>query len=103
MDKKLFCYAYGHGNQWEAICIDFDLAVAGRSFKEVQERLNSTIASYVQDALKEDEQTRDCLLERSAPFGVRLKLAIKLFWSMLRHRNGSDGNYYAGYNTPCRA
>ena len=103
MNKKLLCYASGHETQWEAICVDFDLAAHGQSFKEVQERLSDMIRTYVEDALKEDERTSARLLERRAPLALRIKLAAKLLWNILSNRNGKNGDYYAGYDIPCHA
>ncbi|MEZ0019830.1 hypothetical protein [Sinorhizobium fredii] len=103
MDRKLLCYAFSHGSQWEAICVDFDLAVSGRSFQEVQDRLNQMVASYVEDAMQEDPSTRDALLNRRAPFRVRAWLAFRLLKNVITHRNGKDGDLYAGYDIPCHA
>ena len=35
MRKLLRCYAERHHGQWEAFCLDFDIAVQGSSFEEV--------------------------------------------------------------------
>jgi hypothetical protein len=103
MNSKLLCYAYGHGNSWEAICVDFDLAVQGQSFEDVQERLNKMIRSYILDARQEDDQTASRLLNRRAPFSLRIKLAAKLLWNIVSNRGSKNGDYYAGYDVPCHA
>jgi hypothetical protein len=71
-EKYLFCVAHRHGDQWEAICLDLDLAVQGTTFAEVQEQLNAAISSYVEDAAKEPEPTRSQLLGRRAPLSARI-------------------------------
>ena len=38
----LFCYAEGSGNAWEAICLDFDIAVQGTSDQDVMNKLNAS-------------------------------------------------------------
>jgi hypothetical protein len=58
-------------DRWEALCLDLDLAVEGGSLEEVRLTLNSSIATYVEDALKEEPSTRDALLHRRAPLWVR--------------------------------
>lgn len=103
MKNKLVCYAFGRGEHWEAICVDFDLAVSGRSFRDVQERLNGVVETYIQDAAKEDPETAGRLLNRRAPFHLRAKLAVRLLWNLLSGGSSSDGDHYAGYDIPCRA
>jgi len=71
-DKFLLCVAHRHGMEWEAICLDLDIAVQGRSFEEVQNGLNEAVSSYIEDALKEPEPTRSQLLSRRAPLFVRI-------------------------------
>jgi predicted RNase H-like HicB family nuclease len=101
--RSYLCYATGHRGEWEAICVDLDLAVHGKSFDEVLESLNAMIATYVEDACKEESETRESLLNRRAPFGVRLKLAWDLFrHQVLRKRDDDDGSY-AGFDVPCHA
>lgn len=102
-ERKLFCYAIGRGDQWEAICVDFDLAIQGNSLAAVQEGLNAMIASYIEDAKNESEETAAQLLNRSAPLSVRLSLAAKLIWHVLKRRRDRDGDSYAGFDLPCHA
>jgi hypothetical protein len=93
MSKAVLCVASGHGSQWEAFCLDFDLAVQGQSFEEVRELLRVAIEMYVQSANAEPEPNRSRLLARKAPFLVRLAWAWRVFWSTLliraTRRNGN--------------
>jgi hypothetical protein len=83
MDHRLIGVAHGRGDQWEAYCLDYDLAVQGRSFEEVQSSLVQAIHMYLDTALSEPEPIRSRLLNRRAPFLVRLTWALRLFWSAL--------------------
>ena len=73
MSNSLTCVARARGNEWEAICLDFDLVVQGRSFDEVRSYLETAIVSYIQDAAAESEPARTRLLKRRAPWYVWFK------------------------------
>ena len=103
MNRTLLCYAYGRGGQWEAICVDFDLAISGSSFREVQDGLGEMVDSYVEDARKEDAETARRLLNRRAPLFVRVKLAYKLFAHLIKRNRDNGESCYAGYDIPCHA
>ena len=53
MTKFLTCYATGDSGGWEAICVDFDIAVQGKSFEEVFQELKVAIREYVESAKQE--------------------------------------------------
>jgi predicted RNase H-like HicB family nuclease len=84
--QSIVCVATGRADQWEAFCLDFDIAVQGRSFDEVRLSLSRAIDMYVDAALAEPEPIRSRLLERTAPFLVRLLWASRVFWSTLSVR-----------------
>ena len=42
MDRMVRCYAKGHTGDWEAICLDLDIAVQGESFEDVFSRYPSS-------------------------------------------------------------
>ena len=52
---NLQCIAAGHGDKWEAICLDLDLAVQGHSFEEGQS-LGVAIEMYVERATEAPER-----------------------------------------------
>ena len=85
----LRCYAEGSQGHWEALCLDFDLAVQGKSFDEVYRELNSMIGSYVETVSEYPEKERRRFLNRRAPFLLRLKFAC-LYISALMFGNRSD-------------
>jgi hypothetical protein len=84
-NRTLLCYAEGRDGSFEAICVDLDIAVEGSSFREVFDGLNSAIATYFEDALREDEATARKLLSRRAPWHVRMGYALRA----LRHNLGA--------------
>jgi hypothetical protein len=73
--RQLTCIATGRDDVgiWEAICLDLDIAVAGRSFDEVKDILRSAIETYFEDARREAEPTRSQLLSRRVAFWARLR------------------------------
>jgi len=99
MSKPVQCFANGHPGDWEAICVDFDLAVQGSSFEEVQALLHDAIASYVQCAGAEAPETASRLLRRRAPALVHLRLVLSyLFHTVFKRENDT---YRAGFDVPC--
>jgi len=72
--RTLHCYAQGQDGDWEAICLDLDIAVQGRSFEEVFASLREAIALYLEAVADLPENERERLLYRSVPLATRLKL-----------------------------
>lgn len=97
----LLCMAHGRDGDWEAICLDLDLAAQGRSFEEVQGALDEAIQTYIKDALAEPPAARGALLKRKAPFLVRLGYLTSFFWSVLRASRENEARH--GYTVPCAA
>ena len=82
------CFAHGREGDWEAICIDLDIAIQGGSFDEVRGLLNRAVATYVADAHREPAAVRDRLLNRRAPWFVSVGFAVRLLLSSFdRRRN----------------
>jgi hypothetical protein len=71
--RTLHCYAEGRDGDWEAICLDLDIAVQGRSFEEVFGSLREAISLYLRTVADLPTDERPALLRRQAPFTVRLK------------------------------
>jgi predicted RNase H-like HicB family nuclease len=46
--RSLHCYAEGRNGDWEAICLDLDIAVQGGSFEEVFGSLREAISLYLE-------------------------------------------------------
>lgn len=87
--RVLYCYASGHDGSWEAICLDLDIAVQGRSFDEVAALLKEAIALYLETVADLPEPERAAFLSRPVPFMTRLAFALEAFWSTLRGK--ADG------------
>ena len=74
MRKLLRCYAERHHGQWEAFCLDFDIAVQGSSFEEVYHDLNVAVTDYVERVSGLPTDDRDRMLHRWAPFWSRIAM-----------------------------
>jgi hypothetical protein len=70
--REFLCIARDAGRRWEALCLDLDLAVQGRSFAEVQALLQEPVSTYIEDAGAEAEPARSRLLVRRVPPHVHL-------------------------------
>jgi predicted RNase H-like HicB family nuclease len=110
MDIPLFAIARGREGHWEAICFDFDIAVQGHTFNDVERLLAEAVETYIEDALKEDEATRKQLLTRRAPLSVRLYWLSGLVLAALSgraergwdsKRNGSSTSATVPFAVPC--
>jgi hypothetical protein len=102
MTRSLLCFASRRNGQWEAICLDFDIAVSGRSFDDVHAMLNRAITTYVEDANNEAEPARRALLSRRAPWHVRLKHIMTFAIAALWKRNDADEDEIP-FSVPCHA
>ena len=98
MRRMLHCYAFGSGTEWQAICLDLDLAVQGRSFEEVFQLLTETIAFHLEGIRELPEGDQQRLLARRVPWPVRFKFALAAFMMSLRARG--DGPFEHRYTMP---
>lgn len=85
--RTLQCYAEGRDGGWEAICLDFDIAVQGRTFEEVFASLREAVTLYLESVADLPESERQRLLHRSAPLTTRLRLLRQAARGLL----GRDG------------
>jgi hypothetical protein len=99
--RNLLCFARGHEGSWEALCVDYDIAVQGASFDQVKADLEAAISDYVEAASSEDEATRIKLLARRAPWSVRLIWTARILWSVWRL--GANGDMSAAFPVACVA
>jgi hypothetical protein len=86
--RLIRCFAEGCEGKWEATCLDFDLAVQGRSFQDVYEKLSDQIALYVEGVAALPEPDRDRLLNRRAP----IHSWVRAVGRTLAAGIGRDGN-----------
>lgn len=79
-DLSLRCLALQRKGYWVAMCVDLDLVVQASTVGQARKLLKAQIASYVADALAEDEVHIAYLLHRKAPWRyIALYYVIKLF------------------------
>jgi len=67
MSPYLRCYAEGRPGEWEAFCLDFDLAVQGESLPEVIESLDTAISLYLERVGELPAAEKSRFLRRRAP------------------------------------
>ena len=98
---NIMCFAKGHEGAWEALCVDYDIAVQGTSFDDVRRELIDAIEAYVATARAEDAQTRVRLLNRRAPLHVRLAWIFRIVRAGFRSRMGGETS--AAFPVSCAA
>jgi predicted RNase H-like HicB family nuclease len=86
--KTLHCYADGEDGDWEAICLDLDIAVQGRSFEEVFGSLREAIKLYLDSVSSLPADERRSLLHRPAPILVRLRFLAQALRGLFVDRDG---------------
>jgi hypothetical protein len=97
-------YAHGRAGAWEAICLDLDIAVQGRSFEDVRTRLDEAVASYIEDAEKEAPADAARLLKRRSPLTAQLRmLAIMAGAFVFGLTAGTRREEQATFGIPCHA
>ena len=79
--RKLTCYAWGKPGDWEALCVDLDIATQGESFEEVREDLRLAIEDFLDYAAELPEANRNFLLRHRVPLGERLHLMLRHQWA----------------------
>lgn len=103
MANTFRCVAEGcddHG--WQAICLDLDIAVEGRTLADVKARLSEAVSLHVREAMKLPERDRQRLLTRQVPFSLKLVYAFKLFWHSIKSKS-RDCDMQASFEIPCHA
>lgn len=101
MRRTLHCYASGTDGEWEAICLDLDIAVQGRSFEEVKESLGKAIQMHLERVSELPVEERARLLYRPVPLMTRIGFAIEAFLLALSLRD--RGSYKHQYTMPAPA
>jgi len=82
----LRCYAWGREGDWEAICVDLDIAVQGESFDDVYRSLNVAVRDYIATTTEFSPEVRERLLGRRTPSWLRFWIQFK-FWFKLLFRS----------------
>lgn len=74
--RKLTCYAWGKPGDWEALCVDYDLAAQGESLDEVRRELSDAIATFLDYVAELPAPERQAFLNRKTPLILRLRLSL---------------------------
>ena len=101
MRRIVRCYAEGREGDWEAICLDLDIAVQGGSFEDVFHALNDSVALHLAAVADLPEKERGHLLHRPAPFFVRLKFLAYVFRTLFTR--GDDEHCRHQFTLHCPA
>ena len=90
--RKLTCYAWGKPGDWEALCVDYDLAAQGDSFEEVRSELADAVETYLDYVSELPENEQRAFLSRKAPLNLRLRLALasNISWMLSAAKLTSD-------------
>ena len=91
--RSLRCYAEGRDGDWEAICLDLDIAVQGSSFEEVFSSLQQAISLYLESVTNLPPQERGALLHRPAPLPVRFKFLTHALRGLFADSDGDRQRY----------
>jgi len=69
----LRCYAERDQGSWFAMCLDLNLYARGDTFEDARASLHQIIEDYVVEALTDDSDYADQLLQRKAPVSFWLR------------------------------
>ena len=103
--RNLTCYAWGKPGDWEALCVDLDIAAQGAGFEEVRIELADAVETFLDYVADLPEIEQAALLKRKAPVWLRIRLELLsrayAFRSLLKHpANGNERNLTAFIVTP---
>lgn len=87
--KNLRCYAKHRDGVWQAVCIDLNLAAQDKKLAVAKSKLHAQILDYVKEALTIDRAYAKQLLNRKAPWPLRLEY-YWAYWYQEFH-NAKDG------------
>ena len=83
-------YAEGRPGQFEAVCLDLDIAGQGPTLEAALDSLRGSVKLYLESLHELPEAERERFLHRRAPLGMR----IKFLWHVVKmtFTNRDDGN-----------
>ena len=90
MEKMIRCYAEGRGGQWEAICLDLDVAVQGQSFDDVYKSLGDAVRHYIESVSELPASDQARLLDRRVPLSIRFRFVMHVLRSLFSGRRDDD-------------
>jgi predicted RNase H-like HicB family nuclease len=99
--RNLRCYAEGRDGDWEAICLDLDIAVQGGSFDEVFASLREAISLYLETVDDLPPQDQQALLHRRTPFTIRARFLAQALRGLFA--DGDDNRQWHQFTMPLAA
>ena len=75
--RKLTCYAWGKPGDWEALCVDLDIATQGPSLEYVQNDLQLVVEDFWDYAAELPEIARKSVLSFRTPWWLRAQLWLQ--------------------------
>jgi hypothetical protein len=88
---------------WEAVCLDFDIAVQGKTLDDALASMKDAILMYLERVYELPDVERDAFLRRRAPWRVRFSFLMHAFLHGLRFRDEANGKTRAEILMPCPA
>jgi len=92
--RKVRCYAERIGPQWQAFCVDLNLAVQADTLPEVKAKLGAMMHSYIKLAKEQnDPQHQRDMLYRAAPLSIQLRywyVRGRIFLDSIRKHSDED-------------
>ena len=74
------CYLIERDGTWQALCVDYDIAVQGKSANDTRHKLGRAVRAYLADVMDDAPEHREQLMGRGAPWTVRAALAMRSAW-----------------------
>ena len=103
MEHSLTCYAWREADQWEAICVDFDIAAEGRTLEDATQQLSDAVISFLDNVNDLPEVDRRILCARKSPRLLRWRLAVACkVWTWWRALSIGQSDGYTTVDLPER-
>ena len=75
--RKLTCYAWGKPGDWEALCVDLDIATQGASLEEVRTDLQLVVEDFLDYVSELPEIERKAVLNVQTPWRLQAQLWLQ--------------------------
>ena len=75
--RKLTCYAWGKPGDWEALCVDLEMATQGASLEEVRTDLQRMVEDFLDYVSELPEIERQAALSFKTPWRLRMQLWLQ--------------------------
>jgi predicted RNase H-like HicB family nuclease len=94
-------YIEGFDGQWEALCLDFDIAVQGTTIDAAIASMKEAIAIYLQRVQELPERERAAFLRRRVPWHVQFGFFVHALMIGARAHSGTNGKTRGEVPIPC--